>query len=923
MINYPRIITNSGVTRITPVSASIDLKLMPLSSAELELLPGETIPARSYVEMFTENGSAGIFRSRPITERYGSRSTHVALEHAATEMNDWKTEKISEQEKAANVAISTIFNSYGGSRWALGTISPTANVILSANYSGVLDAIIDIVEQLPDYMITFNQSVTPWTLNVVARPSAVSAEGRLSRNIESVEISRDDSELYNRVYIEGVTGHLDDTTSQNQYGIVEYHITETGYTAAQAQRIAQAFLDAHKEPKLSVTIDAVDLFAITGESWDKLEIGKRYRLTIPEDGVVIEQLVVGLHYDEEYAEGSCIPERAHVTLAADPDDVVNYLKKQRKGGGRAQAKNEDKFKEFETWATNTDTLLGTYAAQFVDILGDGTNEGRLAIAETAIEQTASDVSITAQASGILLDANGHPVLDQHGHYQYDPNAANTTLISKLNVNTTNISTLVSKTGINSLGQNETLYSKIDQNADSISLIVDSNGVKRAAIIAAINGSGGSSVTISADNIDLDGYVIADSLAADIADLYAIQVNSINGDNAEFVRLDSEIFYADEAHIGEVDTNTLVLNGSALSNCIVSASVSGNTLTLTPLVGQPINFSKAGSGSIDSIQKVSQAWKPAYFDHGGWDVVVNAYGTGVAPYQDTIMVDGANAYSAGWAEGYDDGVSDGKTAAGVTINVNNKTVDRALSSATKSVAISAVATIGYNSTTHKYTAYATAKAATTEMDSDSEASGTEAYDAGVAAGIATNFILTTVTPQGEQDTVFVEMASGGYDYYKAGTATNYYPGDGGEFTVQGTSAGTIYKRKTSGAIRITGSKQTITTRGTPIYFKAHAKTETPTGLWYSMIGSSSGATQTYYTSGSEMSVYPTANSGGTLYYLSDGSDDTLYNAGTVTKHDRGTAVPVTPINASSKKHLVSTVRYKAGTPVSDTYYIRAS
>ena len=83
---------------------------------------------------------------------------------------------------------------------------------------------------------------------------------------------------------------------------------------------------------------------------------------------------------------------------------------------------DDEFKEFETWQTQTDEVIGTYAAQFVDILGDGTNEGRLTLAETAIEQTASDATITAQAAGILLDEDGHPILDERGKYQYDPNA---------------------------------------------------------------------------------------------------------------------------------------------------------------------------------------------------------------------------------------------------------------------------------------------------------------------------------------------------------------------------------------------------------------------------------------------------------------------------------------------------------------------
>ena len=642
MISYPRILTPSGFTRIEPLSVSIDLKLKPLSSAELELRPGDTIPDRSYVELFTAHGSAGVFRSRPVSDRYGSRSTHVSLEHAAAEINDWLTGKITEQEKAANTAITTLFSSYGGTRWALGTVSPTSTVILSANYNGVLDAIIDVVDQLPDYMITFDQSVTPWTLNIVARPTVVTAEGRLSRNIESVEISRDDSELCTRVYIDGYTGHLDDANAQAQYGVIEHRMSETGYTSVQAQRIAQAYLDAHKQPKTSVSIDAVDLFAITGETLDALAVGKRYRLTVPEESRVIEQIIVGIRYI--YDDFTGMLERVRVTLAADPDDIVSYLKKQRKGGGRAQAKAEDKFKEFETWTEQTDEIIASYAAQFVDILGDGTNEGRLAIAETAIEQTASDVTITAQASGILLDNDGHPVLDQHGHYQFDPNAASTTLIGKLDVNAAAISAEVSR----ATAAEGTISGNLTIEAGKISQIVQSVGangqVTAASIVAAVNRSG-SSVVISADHIDLQGVVTAQQLDTALA-----SIDTIAGDLSIVGALTVG---------GNVYVDALTLNGGRFTKVVKDWSISGNTLTLYSSDGTSENFSKAGSGgTIDSIQKVSQTWKPAYGAHGGWDVVCNAYGTGVAPHQDTIEVDGANAWSAGWAEGYDDGNADG-------------------------------------------------------------------------------------------------------------------------------------------------------------------------------------------------------------------------------------------------------------------------
>lgn len=96
-------------------------------------------------------------------------------------------------------------------------------------------------------------------------------------------------------------------------------------------------------------------------------------------------------------------------------------------------------------------------------------------------------------------------------------------------------------------------------------------------------------------------------------------------------------------------------------------------------------------------------------------------------------------------------------------------------------------------------------------------------------------------------------------------------------LQGASAGTVYLRKTSGSIRIKSTS--VTPIGTPIYFKSHSKSDTPSGLWYEMIGSSSGATQTYYTKGTAKTYYESSSSG-TYYYLSDGSDNTLFQAGQI-------------------------------------------
>ena len=103
--------------------------------------------------------------------------------------------------------------------------------------------------------------------------------------------------------------------------------------------------------------------------------------------------------------------------------------------------------------------------------------------------------------GTGIHANVHDLLDEIIYQNAD-----------IEVNEQGITTLVSKTGINSLGQSETLYSKIQQNADSISL-----KVSKGSVISEINQTA-ETVRISASRIDLDGYVTASQLASTNAEI---------------------------------------------------------------------------------------------------------------------------------------------------------------------------------------------------------------------------------------------------------------------------------------------------------------------------------------------------------------------------------------------------------------------
>lgn len=567
----PMILDSSGnvLRRIDPVDVSLDLQLEPLSSAEIELKPGDTIPERSWVSVYTEHGLAGIFRSRPQRDRYGERSSRVSLVHGAVELNDYITTKGGDQEQdPANTAIAYIMQFYLGTHWRLGTVSATSSVVYQLNGSGVLDAITEIMEQLPGYMLVFDQSVTPWTLNVLPRPETVSAEGRLSRNISSVEISRDDSSLCTRVYYGENDLFVEDAASIQKYGVIEYRINDSGLTNAQLAAIAQAYLDNHKASKLSVSISAIDFYNATGEPLDRITLGSKYRLAIPnaetEENRVIEAIICSIHYD------SVRSRNPQITLASDPDTIITFLKKQRRSGGSArQIAKEEADKQYQHWTTENNV----YKESVYKIMG------------VKLDEYGNVVYQKDPVTGeLILDDAGNP------KPVYDSNSGGS--LSGITKETAqNYTRLYELTGVNALGENETILTRVQQDARQYAIDAVENNMSGYLQITALKNEMGNVFKTS------DGKTIVSSI-----------VTTINGENSEIylnsdhVKLkDGSIITAStlDSRLANIDA-LFTTNGYAAQIKAGTINSGGNINADGAVYGTGI-YIKSGTGGGTNVQ----------------------------------------------------------------------------------------------------------------------------------------------------------------------------------------------------------------------------------------------------------------------------------------------------------------------------------
>lgn len=174
------------------------------------------------------------------------------------------------------------------------------------------------------------------------------------------------------------------------------------------------------------------------------------------------------------------------------------------GGGHGQTNEEKQILEFETdydWTTRQIRLKAWQR----DL--EHTDD-RLLKAYAAIGLSSSQIDTIVTASGVMLDENNNIIVDANGNPVFY-NDANP-MFSRIIQNAEGITSLVTKTGVNSLGQNETLYSQIQQNASAITLKVSRGDVSTQLAVECDN------VHISGGDLIVDGYITSAGLVTEMA-----------------------------------------------------------------------------------------------------------------------------------------------------------------------------------------------------------------------------------------------------------------------------------------------------------------------------------------------------------------------------------------------------------------------
>ena len=464
-IKLPRLLELSFVSgvpvftekaRLEPSRLKLDLKLHPLSTAEMDLPEGaETVNAKDFIELYSPYGSAGIFRVTEVSTKYGTRSGQsVYMEHALGTLAD--SLAIGTQAMTAPVAqvISTLLQSQETNLWVLGScaVDSTYEMVYEYTYNNLLQALMQLTDMLPEvYYWDLDTSTRPFRMHLKKAEDSDACECRLSRNLTMAELSLDTSGLCTRVYPFGAGEGTDRMTLTNligtQYmdsdkigiwGTVSRTFTaETIYDAPTLKAVAERYLDRHDHPTVSVTLDAVNLYAATGETFDRFWLGRICRLALPDYNTTIKERVVQTSWGDVFG----APEAVAVTLAnrtrTASDEIAELLRDATNSkllGGSVETIDEN--------SRAGSITPGSPFVQTFQLSGYGnvlnvkiaytcmTSEGKsvdclVAVDGTDVDTTGNETRVIDITRYLTTDDNGVPVVGEH-RVRLQPKTTNTT-----------------------------------------------------------------------------------------------------------------------------------------------------------------------------------------------------------------------------------------------------------------------------------------------------------------------------------------------------------------------------------------------------------------------------------------------------------------------------------------------------------------
>ena len=542
------------------------------------------IGVSSWFQDDTEPGRGIVWRVKSIGDAYATNTQTIQLEHVINTLRDRimfgevTAATITGNSKAtsctAEQAVRYIL-SYQGD-WVLGSFGYSVSNPYKFDGDTLFDALETVTASLSNACWTYDMNVYPFRLNIVNKDSTVGSELRAGRNLTTITKTIDKSSMYTRFYPIGkddlhIVGNYVERNA-NVYGVIEKVETDASIDSeAELRRWANERLDLHAEPNVTIDVEGFELANATGESLDRMVLGRACRVPLPEYGTTIQERIVTLTYPDKIHQ----PKVFKATLANNREDVTKIIADNMKKGGKSGRTAGKQSKEDHAWFEDTDEHVAMCAVGIIGTDAQGnpnwTRLSRLEVNENGIYGEVKSVQGDLVIAETRIDMNENAINLEAKRAK----TAEGDLSGRLTVQADKIEAEVRR----ATTAEGSLSGRITVEAGKITQIVSAVGkdgkVTAASIIASVNG-GSSLIQLNADHIDINGLV--NKLKS-----YDISAESLS---AHQISSDGECTF------DTVVVDSLQVNGN--TNVLVDASVDDNVLTLTFDDGTEVTFSKATS-----------------------------------------------------------------------------------------------------------------------------------------------------------------------------------------------------------------------------------------------------------------------------------------------------------------------------------------
>ena len=429
-----------------PTKGTLKLEMTGVSETTLTLSDkAEGLAMHAWVKMYNQLGFVGIFRrtsqdntvtvDKTYTLRHGIDILQDSVYAAETEFSGTKAEFITAVLNQQTQLIQGPNDNAPRKPWVLGSCADASTYSKKINYDNLSDLMNGLVDDGGDYYFAYDQTVWPWTVSLVAKPSSVASEFRLNRNIEKCKIKDNDSELCTRLILnvnkmvddtelaettgktvkqnESVIRTYDNAAAQNAgYGVIvktaDIDVTQDTFPNGpfpEADAWAADFLARRAEPFLQVQIDGFILKGITGDDWDESKLATMSRVSLPDYASAISERCVTVYYTDLYK----IPNKVTVSLANALPTFTKSMKSTQQsvskliGSGRGTARELESFDQHFQITDDAGNVL-KQAGMHLD------DDGLLVYADDNVNMVGARFNVQADRIGMVVGYN------EHGNY---------------------------------------------------------------------------------------------------------------------------------------------------------------------------------------------------------------------------------------------------------------------------------------------------------------------------------------------------------------------------------------------------------------------------------------------------------------------------------------------------------------------------